>query len=106
MQVVALHSSFSRKNTRSGSIGSDDDGTFDVVVPSEGIVLEQVLVGRDKRKSSVSSTARPTVDPDGVVLRRFGNGRVWIDTCRMVELSSVVEASTAGHARLMGQFLL
>ena len=64
----------------SGSTGSDNDGPFDVVVPPEGIILEEVLVGRDKRKSGVSSTARPTADPGGMVLRRFGDGRVWTDT--------------------------
>ena len=58
--------------------------------------MEQVLVGRDKRKSGVSSTARPTADPDGMALRRFGDGRVWTDTCIMVELSYVVVASTIG----------
>ena len=68
--------------------------------------MEQVLVGRDKRKSGVSSTARPTADPGGMVLRRFGDGRVWTDTWRMVELFGVVVASTAGQARSMGQFLL
>ena len=68
--------------------------------------MEQVLVGRDKRKSSVSSTARPTVDPGGMVLRSFGNGRVWTDTCRMVELFGVVVVSTIGQARSTGQFLL
>ena len=56
--------------------------------------MEQVLVGRDKWKSGVSSTARPTADPGGMVLRRFGDGRVWTDTCKMVELFGVVVAST------------
>uniref|UniRef100_M8C0S1 Malectin-like domain-containing protein n=1 Tax=Aegilops tauschii TaxID=37682 RepID=M8C0S1_AEGTA len=61
-----------QRKPRSASIESDDDGTFDAVVPPEGIVLEQVLVGRDKRKSNVSSTARPTADPDGM-----DGGVVW-----------------------------
>ena len=68
--------------------------------------MEQVLVGRDKQKSGVSSTEKPTADPGGMVLRRFGDKRVWTDTCRMVELSGVVVALTAGQARSMGQFLL
>ena len=51
--------------------------------------MEQVLVGRDKRKSGVLSTARPTSDPGGMVLRRFGDGHVWTDSCRMVELFRV-----------------
>ena len=38
-----------RGNPRSGSTGSDDDGTLDVVVPVGGIVLEQVLAGGDKK---------------------------------------------------------
>ena len=51
--------------------------------------MEQVLVGRDKRNIGVSSTARPTTDPGGMALRRFGDGRVWTDTCSIVELSGV-----------------
>ena len=65
-----------------------------------------MLVGRDKRKSGVSSTARPVADPGGMVLRRFGDGRMWTDSCRMVELSGVVVPSTAGQARSTGQLLL
>ena len=33
-------------------------------------------------------------------------GRVWMDTCRMVELFGVVVVSTTGQVRSMGQFLL
>ena len=63
-------------NPRSGSTGSDDDGTFDAVVPPGGIVLEHVLAGGDKRRSGVTSTARLTADPDGMAPRRFGDGHV------------------------------
>ena len=67
--------------------------------------MEHVLAGGDKRRSGVTSTARPTADPGGMALRRFGDGRVWTDTCRMVELSGAVVALTAGQARSMRQFL-
>ncbi|KAE8813827.1 hypothetical protein D1007_09019 [Hordeum vulgare] len=39
-------------------------------------------------------------DPGGMVLRSFADGRVWMNTCRMVELSGTVVASTTGLARL------
>ena len=68
--------------------------------------MEQVLAGGDKRRSSVTSTARPKADPGDMALRRFGNERMWTDSCRMVELSGVVVASTAGQARSTGQLLL
>ena len=90
-------------NPKSGSTGSDDDGTFDVVVPPEGIVLEHVLAGGDKRRSGVTSIARPTADPDGTALWSFGDRRVWMDTRMTVALSSVVVPSTAGLTRLVRQ---
>ena len=68
--------------------------------------MEQVLVGRDKRKSGVSSTARPKTDPGGMALRGFGDGRVWTDMCSMVELFGIVVASMTGQARSMGKLLL
>ncbi|KAE8778588.1 Kinesin-4 [Hordeum vulgare] len=86
-------------NPRSGSTGSDDDDAFNDVLPPGSIVLEQVLAGGDKRKSGVTFTARPMADPGGMVLRSFADGRVWMNTCRMVELSDTVVASMAGLAR-------
>ena len=68
--------------------------------------MEHVLAGGDKRRSGVTSTARPTADPCGMAPRRFGDGRVWTDTCRIVALFGAMVASTAGQARLMRQFLL
>ena len=68
--------------------------------------MEQVMVGRDKRRSSVTSTAMPTADPGGMALRRFDDRHVWADTCKMVKLSGTVVASTAGQARSMCQFML
>ena len=41
-----------------------------------------------------------------MVLRRFRDGRMWTDSCRMVELSGVVVSSMAGQARSMGRLLL
>ena len=37
-------------NPRSASTGSDDDSAFDVVLPPEGIVLEQELAGGDEEE--------------------------------------------------------
>ena len=68
--------------------------------------MEQMLVGRDKWRSGVAFTARPTTDPGGMALRKFGDGRVWMDMCRMVELSGAVLASMAGQAKSMRQLLL
>ena len=68
--------------------------------------MEQVLAGGDKRKSGVTFAARPMADPDGMVLRSFADGRVWMNTCRMVELSGTVVASTAGQARSLHQYQL
>ena len=68
--------------------------------------MEQVLAGGDKRRSGVTSTARPPTDPDIMALQSFSDGRVWMDTRRMVALSGVVVASTAGLARLVHQYLL
>ena len=96
----------SGENPRFGSTGSNDDGAFGVVLPPGGIVLEQELAGGDKRRSGVTSTARPTMDPGGMALRSFGDGRVWMDTCRMVALSGAVVASTTGLARSVRQYLL
>ena len=33
------------------------------------------------------------MDPGGMALRSFSDGRVWMDTCRMVTLSGIVVAS-------------
>ncbi|KAE8777525.1 hypothetical protein D1007_49679 [Hordeum vulgare] len=41
-----------------------------------------------------------------MVLRSFADGRVWMNTCRMVELSGIVVASTAGLARSTHQYQL
>ena len=49
------------------------------------------------RRSGVSSTVRPTTDPGGMALRSFSDGRVWMDTCRMMVLSGAVVASTAAR---------
>ena len=68
--------------------------------------MEQVLAGGDKRRSGVTSTARPTMDPGGMALRCFGDGRVWMDTRNMVPFSGAVVASMAGMARSVRQFLL
>jgi hypothetical protein len=68
--------------------------------------LEHVLAGEDKRRSGVTSTARPTADPGGMALRSFGDGCVWMDTCRLVALSGAVVASTAGLAMSVRQYLL
>ena len=61
--------------------------------------MEQVLAGGDKRRSGVTSTARPTTDLNGMALRSFVDGHVWMDTCRMVALSGPVMALTVGLAR-------
>ena len=37
-------------NPRSGSIGSDNDGAFGVVLPPEGIILKQELAGGDEEE--------------------------------------------------------
>lgn len=87
MQVKSTRSGCFKGNSRSRPTGSDDDGAFGVVLPHGGIVLEQVLAGGDKMRSGVKCTARPTADPDGMALRCFGDGRVWMDTCRMMPLS-------------------
>ena len=60
--------------------------------------------GGGKRRSGVTSTARPATDHGGMALRSFGDGRAWMDTHRMVALSGVVVASTASLARLMQQY--
>ena len=60
--------------------------------------------GGGKRRSGVTSTARPTMDHGGMALQSFGGGRAWMDTCRMVALSGIVVASAAGLARLMQQY--
>jgi hypothetical protein len=46
--------------------------------------LEQLLAEGDKRRGGVTSTARMTVDPGGKEPWRFGDGRVWMGTCRIV----------------------
>ena len=73
------------------------------MLPPEGIVLEQELAGGDEeercRKADDGSRRH-------MALRSFGDGRVWMDTCRMVALSGAVVASTAGLARSMRQYLL
>ena len=38
------------ENPRSGYTGSDDDGAFGVVLPPQGIVLEQELAGGDEEE--------------------------------------------------------
>ncbi|KAE8768241.1 Kinesin-4 [Hordeum vulgare] len=90
----------------SGSTESDNDGTFDTVAPPGGIDLEHILAGEDKTRTGVTSTARLTADPDGMVPWRFIDGCVRTDTRRMVALSSAMMASTAGQARSIHQFLL
>ena len=50
------------------------------------------------RRSGVSSTARPTTDPGGMAQRSFGDGRVWMDTCRMAALSGAVVALTVARS--------
>lgn len=61
--------------------------------------MELVLAGGDKRRIGVTSTARPMADPGGMALLSFGDGRMWMDTCRMVALSHAVVASTTDLAR-------
>ena len=61
------------------------------------------MAGGDKRSSGATSTARPTTDHGGMALQIFGDGRMWMDTRRMVALFDVMLASTAGLARLMRQ---
>ena len=63
------------------------------------------MAGGNKRRSGVTSTARPTADHGGMVLRSFDDVRVWMDTRRMVALSDAVVASTAGLVRLVCQYL-
>ncbi|XBJ09365.1 hypothetical protein VPH35_014451 [Triticum aestivum] len=58
------------------------------------------------RRSGVSSNARPTTDPGGMALQSFGDGRVWMDTCRMVVLSGAMVASMAGLTRSVRQYSL
>lgn len=99
LQFASSGSGCFGENPRSGSPGSDDDGAFGVVFPPGGIVFEQVLDGEDYRRSGIPSTARLTADPGGMALRRFGDGRRQMDTCRMVALSGTVVALTAGLAR-------
>ena len=38
--------------------------------------MEHVLAGGDRRRSGVTSTARPTADPGGMAPQRFADGRV------------------------------
>lgn len=60
------------------------------------IVLEQVLVGGDYWRSGVTSTARPTADPDGMEPQRFDDGRVLeMDSRRRRKLSGVMVALMA-----------
>ena len=66
--------------------------------------MEQVMDGGGKRRSGVTSTARPTIDHGGMALRSFSEGRTWMDMRRMVAMSGVVVASMAGLARLMQQY--
>uniref|UniRef100_R7W147 Kinesin-4 n=1 Tax=Aegilops tauschii TaxID=37682 RepID=R7W147_AEGTA len=73
---------------------SDDDDALGVVLSSGSIVLEQELAGVDKRRSGVTSITRRTKDLGGVAKRSFGDGRVWMDTRRMVALSDVAVTST------------
>ena len=68
--------------------------------------MEQVMARGGKRRSGVTSTARLTVDHRGMELRSIGDGRVWMETRRMVALFDAMVASTIGLARLVRQYLL
>ena len=57
---------------------------FDVVLPPEGIVLEQVLAGGDKRRSGVASGTSTTAGLSGMEQRGLAGGRVMMDERRMV----------------------
>ena len=96
-----------RGNPRSGSTRSDDDVTFNVVVPPGGIVLEHMLAGGDKRRSGVTSTARPMVDPSGMSPRRFSDGRVLdMDSRRRRKLSGVMVVLMAERPGKVGASVL
>ncbi|KAE8798011.1 Kinesin-4 [Hordeum vulgare] len=106
VEVASSGSGYFGGNPRSGSPGSDDDGVHSIALPLGGIILEQVMAGGDMRRSGVASTIGPTADHGDMALRSFGDGRVWMYTCRMVALSDAVVALMAGQARSMRQFLL
>ena len=57
--------------------------------------MVQVLAGGAKRWSGVASTAWSTVGLGSVARWGLGDGRVWMDACRMVALSVVVVAPMA-----------
>lgn len=62
-----------------GLSGSDDGDIFDVVLPSGGIVLEQVLTGRAQRRSGVSSPASRTADLGSMLQWSLGVRCGWTD---------------------------
>jgi hypothetical protein len=69
--------------------------------------LEHVLAGGDKRRSGVTSTARPTADPGGMAPRRFGDGRVLeMDSRRRRKLSGVMVALMAERPGKVGALVL
>ena len=68
---------------------------FDVVLPPEGIVLEQVLAGGDKRRSGVASGTSTSGVSVAWSSGGPAGGRVMMDERRMAALSGVVVASMA-----------
>ena len=64
------------------------------------IVLKQALAGRVRRWSTVASIASTVAGLSGVAQRGLDAGRVMMDACRTVDLSSVVAASMLGLTRV------
>ena len=93
-------------NPRSGYPGSDDDGSFRVVRPPGGIVLEQLLMGTGWRRWRVmASNTSTTASLGGAVQRSLGDGGVLMVARRLDMLSVVVVASTTCLARFILWFL-
>ena len=91
LQSASPISVCSRGNPRSGSLGSNDDDPFRVVLPPGGIVLEQLLVGTGKERWRVeASNMSSTASLGGTTQRSLGVGRVMMVTRRSDMLSSVV----------------
>ena len=77
-------------NPRSRSTGSDDDGSFNVVLSPEGIIWSRCWLGKTRGGAVLHLPQGRRHVSVGMMRRSLGSRRIWMEVCRMVALSDLV----------------